>query len=101
MKEICIPVPGFGEDQIADVTLTVGDKKVSFSYRVESFPWNIEGQPQIPSLDDHDHATIEQIMQLRKTLASYDKGWELIQIFTPRKGATHIQVLYRKRNGEV
>jgi hypothetical protein len=38
MREICIPVPGFGEDQIADVTLTIGDKKVSYSYRVESFP---------------------------------------------------------------
>jgi len=101
MKEICIPVPAFGEDQIAEVTLTVGNKKLSYSYRVESFPWNLDSNPQeIANFDEHEHASAEQIMILKSALATYDKGWELIQIFTPRKGATHIQVLYRKRNGE-
>jgi hypothetical protein len=100
MKEICIPVPGFGEDQIAEVSLTVGDKKVVYSYRVESFPWLIDSQTKDSSspIDDYEHATLEQINNLRKSLSNYDKGWELIQIFTPRKGATHIQVLYRKLN---
>ncbi|MDX9845718.1 MAG: hypothetical protein RBT74_01935 [Tenuifilaceae bacterium] len=97
MKEICIPVPGFGEDQIADVTLTVGNQKVCYSYRVESFPWSIE-QTDTKSPDEHEHATPEQIMQLRKYLGEYDKGWELIQILTPSRGASHIQVLYRKKN---
>ncbi len=97
MKEICIPVPGFGEDQIAEVTLRVGDKKVGYNYRVESFPWNLENRSQPSDVEDHEHATFEQILELRQQLSSYDKGWELIQIFTPRKGATHIQVLYRKR----
>ena len=101
MKEICIPVSGLGEDQIAEVTLTVGQKKLSFSYRVESFPWNLEGKPfGSENDDDHEHASFEQILELRKSLSNYDKDWELIQIFTPRKGATHIQVLYRKRNGK-
>jgi hypothetical protein len=100
MREICIPVPGFGEDQIADVTLTIGDKKVSYSYRVESFPWSIDGTTsETICNDDYEHASLEQIVNLRNSLSNYDKGWELIQIFTPRKGATHIQVLYRKGNG--
>lgn len=98
MKEICIPVPNFGDDQIADVTLTVGGQRVSYSYRIESFPWNLEGTAIHENLSDHEHASFEQIAMLRNTLASYDKDWELIQIFTPRKGASHIQVLYRKRN---
>ena len=98
MREICIPVPGFGEDQIAEVSLTVGGQRISYSYRVESFPWSLEGIPQPEDDDEHEHATFEQIAMLRNTLASYDKGWELIQIYTPRKGATHIQVLYRKKN---
>ena len=100
MKEICIPVPGFGDDQIADVSITVGNKKMSFSFRVESFPWRIDNQNEnSEGLDsDIEHATLEQINNLRKTLSSYDKGWELIQIFTPRRGASHIQVLYRKIN---
>jgi hypothetical protein len=100
MKEICIPIPGFEDDQIAEVTLTVGDKKLSYSYRIESFPWKLDSNLSITDdFTDHEHASFEQIMMLRGALATYDKGWELIQIFTPRKGATHIQVLYRKRNG--
>lgn len=98
MREICIPVSDFGENEIAEVTLTVGQKKLNYSFRVESFPWSIDDSVAANGELDQQHATLEQIMLLRKSLASYDKGWELIQIFTPSKGASHIQVLYRKRN---
>jgi hypothetical protein len=98
MKEICIPISNLGEDEIADVTLTIGGKKVSYSFRVESFPWTIQSDQS--SNDDTQHATMDQIIQLRSAIANYDSGWELIQIYTPTKGATHIQVLYRKRNGK-
>jgi len=99
MKEICIPISNLGEDEIADVTVTVGGKKMSYSFRVESFPWNVDSEEA--SLDDDAfHASIEQIIQLRSSISSYDNNWELIQIFTPRVGATHIQVLYRKKNGK-
>jgi len=98
MREICIPISDFGDDEIAEVMLTVGQRKVNYSFRVESFPWNIEGVRIENDDSDGNHATLEQIILLRKELATYDKSWELVQIFTPRKGATHIQVLYRKRN---
>lgn len=97
MREICIPISDFGEDEIAEVTLTLGQKKVNYSFRVESFPWNLDASKGEEDDSDGHHATVEQIMMLRGALASYDKSWELVQIFTPRKGATHIQVLYRKR----
>lgn len=100
MKEICIPISNLGEDEIADVTVTIGGKKLSYSFRVESFPWSINPVQTGTGDDDTQHATLEQITQLRSSLASYDSGWELIQIFTPRAGATHIQVLYRKKNGK-
>ncbi len=100
MKEICIPISNLGEDEIADVTVTIGGKKMSYSFRVESFPWSINPAQTSSSDDDTQHATLEQIVQLRNSLANYDSGWELIQIFTPRIGATHIQVLYRKKNGK-
>jgi hypothetical protein len=98
MKEICIPISNLGEDEIADVIVTIGGKKMSYSFRVESFPWSIDSE-QVTSDDDSFHASIDQIAQLRSSLAGYDSGWELIQIFTPRASATHIQVLYRKKNG--
>jgi hypothetical protein len=99
MKEICIPISNLGEDEIADVTLTIGGRKTSFSFRVESFPWSIE-QEQAATNEESMHATLEQIAQLRSSISNYDNNWELIQIFTPRAGATHIQVLYRKKNGK-
>jgi len=98
MKEICIPISNLGEDEIADVTLTIGGRKTSYSFRVESFPWSID-QDQATTDEESIHATLEQIALLRSSISSYDKEWELIQIFTPRTGATHIQVLYRKKNG--
>jgi hypothetical protein len=98
MREICIPLANFGEDEIAEVTLTVGHRKINYSFRIESFPWDLEGTQLKEYDDDSCHASIEQIMNLRKALATYEKSWELVQIFTPCKGATHIQVLYRKRN---
>jgi hypothetical protein len=99
MKEICIPISNLGEDEIADVTLTIGSRKTSFSFRVESFPWSIDSDHA--STDDETlHASLDQIAQLRSSISNYDSNWELIQIFTPRAGASHIQVLYRKRNGK-
>lgn len=100
MKEICIPISNLGEDEIADVMLTIGGKKISYSFRVESFPWSINNDTDSSENYDSQHATIEQIEQLRKSISNYDSGWELIQIYTPSHGATHIQVLYRKRNGK-
>jgi len=99
MKEICIPISNLGEDEIADVTVTIGGKKLSYSFRVESFPWSIDTE-QVTTDEDSFHATLEQIDLLRSSISNYDNNWELIQIFTPRAGASHIQVLYRKRNGK-
>ena len=99
MKEICIPISNLGEDEIADVTLTIGGKQVSYSFRVESFPWSVDSEH--PTTDEDTlHASLEQIAKLRSSISNYDSNWELIQIYTPRAGATHIQVLYRKRNGK-
>ncbi|MHC1705444.1 MAG: hypothetical protein AB9846_16200 [Tenuifilaceae bacterium] len=99
MKEICIPISNLGDDEIADVTLTIGGRKISYSFRVESFPWSLPTD-QNSSEEDTQHATLEQIARLRSSIANYDSGWELIQIYTPGHGASHIQVLYRKRNGK-
>ena len=44
MKDLCVPIPNFGEDEIADIELRVGDKKMSYSFRVESFPWQVDDE---------------------------------------------------------
>jgi len=102
MREICIPVPYFGEDQIADVTLTTGGKKGNYSYMVESFPWSIDnGNTKSKPAGEFDHATPEQIATLRKFLRECDKRWVIVQIFSPRMESSHIQVLCLKINSQI
>lgn len=93
MKELCIPVPNFGEDQIAEVQLTVGGKKMGYHFRVESFPWTSDS-------DNSGNDSFERISRLKQAIADYDRNWELIQIFTPAENAQYIQVLYRRREVE-
>jgi len=96
MKDLCVPIPNFGDDEIADIELRVGDKKISYSFRVESFAWQIEDELSVAN--DDVSASLARIYRLKKAIEGYDKKWELIQIFTPGDSATHIQVLYRRRN---
>jgi hypothetical protein len=95
MRDLCVPVPDFGEHEIADIELRVGDKKIQYSFRVESFPWEVEDELSIA--DDDVSASLARIYRLKRSIESYDKDWELIQIFTPNENARYIQVLYRRR----
>ena len=96
MKDLCVPIPNFGENEIADIELRVGDQKISYSFRVESFPWEVEDELSVS--DDDVSASLARIYRLKRSIEGYDQDWELIQIFTPNDNAKHIQVLYRKRN---
>jgi hypothetical protein len=96
MKDLCVPIPHFGEDEIADIDLRVGDQKISYSFRVESFPWEVEDELSVT--DDDVSASLARIYRLKRAIEGYDRDWELIQIYTPNENARYIQVLYRKRN---
>lgn len=95
MREICIPIPHFGDNQIAEVEVTVNGKKRQYNFRVESFAWstgNVNDKPVDSSME-----TQVKIQNLRKLLDEYDDSWEIVQIFTPHEGSDHIQVLFRQR----
>ena len=96
MRELSVPMPHFHENQIAEVDLKVNGDKITYNFRVESFPWDVEDE-----LSDKNSDTVSQslarITRLRNAINNYDKQWELIQIYTPDENAKHIQVLYRKR----
>ena len=96
MKDLCIPIPGFGENEIAELQLKVGDRKISYDFRVESFPWDVEDELNGDS--DEITRSLARISRLRTAIQNYDRSWELIQIFTPANHASYIQVLYRKKN---
>ena len=99
MKDLCVPVPDFGEDEIADIELRVGDKKNHYSFWVESFPWEVEDELSVA--DDDVSTSLARIHRLKRSIESYDKNWELIQIFAPSENSQYIQVLYRKKREQV
>jgi hypothetical protein len=94
MHDICVPIPHFRDNEIAEVEVKIGDKKSSFNFRVESFVW----EPSDSGLSELTSVTIEQkIAHLRNNIESYDKGWELVQILTPPQGSKYIHVLFRQK----
>lgn len=94
MRDICIPIPHFEENQIAEVEVTINGKKQHFNFRVESFPWSLTKDE-----DGHSDSSdvSEKILLLKNLIESYDKNWELIQIFTPKSDAHYIQILFRQK----
>ena len=95
MKDLCVPVSHFGEDEIAEIRLTIGGRKSTYNFRVESFPWEV--QDELSRFNDEISLSLARIERLKNAIKNYDPAWELIQIFTPAENSRFIQVLYRKR----
>jgi len=94
MHDICVPIPHFRENEIAEVEVKIGDKKTGFNFRVESFNWEVTDS-KFSELTPV--SIVERISHLRNNIESYDKNWELVQIFTPPQGSKYIQVLFRQK----
>jgi hypothetical protein len=95
MKDLCVPIPNFGEDEIASILLKVGDEEIEYNFRVVSFPWDVDDE--LTKKDDEVHNSLARIARLKRGIESYDKDWEIMQIYTPLENAKYIQVLYRQR----
>jgi len=93
MKEICIPLPDFLDQQIANVEVTINGEKRKYNFRVESFPWEIDEEAQL----DENVRVEKRINRLTQNIENYDKSWRLVQIFKPGTGSKHIQVLFKQR----
>lgn len=97
MKDLCIPIPSLKDNQIAELEVTVGQEKLKYEFRVESFVWETEDD-LVNLTSDHLSRSLARITRLKNSIETYDRNWELIQIFTPAENSRFIQVLYRKRN---
>ncbi len=97
MRDLCIPVPGICDGKQADVFVIVGNQKIEYHFRVESFPWEFNDARQIKKRSGNEKK-LEQIKKLKKAISEYDKDWELVQIFDVRLNAKFVQALYRKKN---
>jgi hypothetical protein len=95
MNELCIPIPFFKENQIAEVAVTINGKRREYHFRVESFPWDTSSE--LPEDIDKYGETTMKVRQLKNAIENYNNGWEIVQIYTPSPGSSHIQVLFRQK----
>ena len=89
MKDVNIPLPGFLEQQIAEIEVKINGKKRQYNFRVESFRWEPEGETW---------GIEKRIEHLKELIDGYNRSWELIQIFKPKENSKYIQVLFRQKN---
>ena len=95
MKDLCVPIPHFEEKESAEIILKVGEERISYNFRVVSFPWEVKDE--YSNGEDEISKSLARITRLKNSINSYDSDWELIQIYTPLDEAKFIQVLYRQR----
>ncbi|MBN1561999.1 hypothetical protein EH223_12910 [candidate division KSB1 bacterium] len=93
MRELCIPLPDFLDQQIANVEVTINGEKRKYNFRVESFLWEVNDE----STTDENLRLEKRINRLKQNIESYDNNWRLVQIFKPAKESKHIQVLFRQK----
>ncbi|MFQ5752775.1 MAG: hypothetical protein ACE5HI_12330 [bacterium] len=87
MNDICVPLPRFEPAKSAQVQVKIENHQTqNYNYRVEAFEW-------LP--DDEFYE--KRIQNLKSNIESYDKNWELIQIYNPGPQDKHIQVLFREK----
>ncbi|MCD6596358.1 MAG: hypothetical protein J7L04_01645 [Bacteroidales bacterium] len=95
MRELCVPVFGLDENENAEILLKVSGKKIQYNFRIVSFKW--DDDDDLSQANDEISISLARIARLSNAIKSYDKAWELIQIFNPSENAKFIQVLYRKK----
>ena len=93
MKDVSIPIPNFNENEPVELEVKVGKNKMKYYFRIVSFPWETYEDQEDESIGN----SLFKINLLKKAIKNYDKGWELIQIYTPPKNAKKIEILYRKK----
>ncbi len=85
MTDICIPISHLGDNQIAEVLVSIGGIQKSHNFKVEAFPWDTA----LPVED--------RINLLKRMIENYDNEWQLVQIYNPGDKDKSIHILFRKK----
>ncbi|NIR50302.1 hypothetical protein GWO43_17465 [candidate division KSB1 bacterium] len=91
MNDICVPIPSLAADKTAKVEVTIADKKKRFNFRVEAFEWTPDADLEGLQVGSN------RIEQLKRSIQSYDRNWELVQIYNPGPRDRFIHLLFREK----
>lgn len=85
MTDICIPISHLGDNQIAEVLVSIGGIQKSHNFKVEAFPWDTASPVE------------DRINLLKRMIGNYDNEWQLVQIYNPGDKDKSIHILFRKK----
>jgi len=94
MRQISLPLPRLDDDDLIEIEVRSGKKGELTHFRIEPFLW--EEDTDVSQENDLSGLSFKRISRLKKAIESYDKSWELIQIFAPLKNSRYVKILYRK-----
>jgi hypothetical protein len=95
MRQISLPLPTIDDAELIEIDVKTEKQNKIVQFRIQSFSWkNDEETSNKKSCKDISYL---RILSLKKSIESYDKSWELIQIFAPLENSGFIRVLYRKQ----
>jgi len=95
MREICLPIPPIVDDLPINIEIRkMGDENAIY-YRIATFLLKANESNNIPN--NNMLSSRERINELKNVIETYDKSWELIQIFAPLNNSNSVQVLFRKK----
>jgi hypothetical protein len=94
MRQISLPLPRLDDDDLIEFEVKSGKRGDLIRFKLEPVLWEDEED----KLNEKDDAkiTFQRISRLKNSIESYDKTWELIQIFAPLKNSKYVKILYRK-----
>jgi hypothetical protein len=89
MNNICIPLGPIAGENRAEVEVKIPVTGEVWRYRIETVPGH-EGTGDVSMKTD-------EVELLQQYISSYNKDWELIQIFSKNERTGNIHVLYREK----
>jgi hypothetical protein len=95
MTEIRLPIPPIVDDLPVEIEIRNTGSNQSILYKIVSFPF--EKKDEQSRTNESSIVSVERIGKLKNMIETYDKSWELIQIFAPLSNSNFIQVLFRKK----
>jgi hypothetical protein len=88
MDQVCIPIPLPTDGRAVEIQVTVGGVRRLVQYRVERVTWN-------------PHASSDARFEtLRRFIAEYEPGWELVQVGAPGRGTVPVTFRHRSATHE-
>ena len=89
MNSICIPFGPIADENRAEVEVRISGTGEVWKYRIETV--------QVQEESEDFYSKTDEVERLQQYINSYNRDWELIQIFNKNVRTGNIHILYREK----